>query len=397
MSKGSQGTRREDLHALNLSAVLNALRTHGPVARFQLAELVGLSRGAISAICDELLGGGLLVEIGTGGKPKGSRGGPRPILLDLNANARLAIGVQFSRKQVKVGLVNLKGQVLAARCHTVPPGSPCAEATVERACQLATELLGEVPGREPVLGVGVGAPGVVDGASGIVRSDPYLGWQDVPLKRLIEDRLSLPTQVDHNVRAMTLAELRYGVGRTLDSFLELYWSTGIGSGLAIRGELYTPRSYGDGQLGHVVVDPTGPACVCGNRGCLETLAGEDALLRRIQGWLPDRPWSVEALVKAVRAGSKQVTQVLEEAACHVATACANLINVLGPLAVVVGGPLSSTGETILRPLRDTLSWRVHPHIRDRVTVLPSALGQDLGLIGAASLILESRFFAPAPP
>ena len=397
MSRGSQGARREDLHAFNLSAVLSALRTHGPVARFQIAELIGLSRGAISAICDELLGQGLLVEIGTGGKRKGSRGGPRPTLLDVNANARLAIGIQFSKKQVKVGLVNLKGQVLATRRHTVRPGSPSAEATVERACQLATELLDAVPSRDPVLGVGVGAPGVVDGASGIVRSDPYLGWQDVPLKRLIEDRLSLFTQVDHNVRAMALAELRYGAGRSVDSFLELYWSTGIGSGLAIRGDLYTPGSYGDGQLGHVVVDPMGPACVCGNRGCLETLAGEDALLRRLQGSLPDRDWSVEAMVEAAKGGARKVTQVLEEAACHVATACADLINVLGPLAVVVGGPLASTGETILRPLRETLAWRVHPHIRDRVTVLPSALGQDLGLIGAASLILESRFFAPTRP
>ena len=390
------GVNRKDLHAHNVAAVLNCLQQEGPIARYQLAKKTGLTRATISAICTKLLDKGLIVEVGWGAKSHGSRGGPRPILLDLNADARLALGIQFSKKGIKVGLVNLKGQVVDKReISFSPKADQPAEATVEMACQMvAPYLRGNSAPRAKILGVGVGAPGVVDSNSGITLSDPYLGWEDVPLKSFIEAHLGLQTFVDHNVRAMALAELRFGLGPKLGSFLEVYWSTGVGSGMAVRGRLYTGSTYGDGQLGHVVINPEGPQCVCGNRGCLETFVGEQTLVSKMRSLDPTQPWEIDTFINAARAGHPQAVQVLQDAARLVAIACANLINVLGPQAVVIGGDVARAGELILEPIRETLSWRVHPRIRELVQVHTTALGTDLGLVGAASLALENLFYQP---
>ncbi|MEW6045070.1 MAG: ROK family protein [Bacillota bacterium] len=394
------GLRRADLHAQNLSAIVRILRRSGPLARFQLAEQTGLTRGAISTLCGELRSWGLLTEVGSAERAAGSRGGPNPILLDLDPAARLAVGIQFSKKRVRVGLVDLKGHVVSARDLPLQgDGRSAPQEAVAMAAAAANSLVAASRARDRVLGVGVGAPGVVDSESGIAQSDPYMGWHGVPLREWFESRLALPVVVDHNVRAMALAELRYGAGSEVDSFLEVYWSTGIGSGIAIRGELYTGGAPGDGQLGHTVADPDGPACVCGNRGCLETFAGEDALVAEFgaPAATGGQDADIDTVIDAAQAGDTGARRVLDRAARRVGMACANLINVLGPLAVVAGGPVARAGEHIIQPLRETLAGRLHPWIRDRVSVRLSALGDDLGLVGAASLALEALFFSESAP
>ena len=388
----SRGTRKSDIRTQNVSLLLNLIQQKGPIARYKLAQITGLSRATVSTICEILLKKGILTEVGTVPQKGENRGGPHPILLDLNANAYVALGIQFSKKDVKVGLVNLKGQILRKR--RVPFSThegAFAKDIIQQACNVGKKFMQKFP-KERILGVGVGAPGVIDRYSGTTLSDPYLQWENVPIKELIESSVGIPVAVDHNVRAMALAELRFGIGSKLQSFMEVYWSTGVGSGIVVQGKLYTGGTFGDGQLGHVVIDPDGPKCVCGNRGCLETFIGEDVLVSEIKSQFPDRPWNIRSMIKEALKGDTEAKQILEGAAQLLGVACADLINVLGIPSIVIGGALIKAGELIFKPVRDTLGWRVHPWLRDFVQVHPSALGEDLGLVGAASLALEQWFY-----
>jgi glucokinase len=275
-----------------------------------------------------------------------------------------------------------------------------AEGVLDRVAECVSEALAAaaVP-HSAIAAVGVGVPGMVDQARGVVKIAPNLGWHDLPLVKLLERRLHFPAALINDVQAGTLAVKHQGAGRKLQNFVCMFIGTGIGGGIVLNGELYRGSGGMAGEIGHMVVVPEdGPKCGCGNCGCMEAVASRGAIVRRVVAAMEkgrkSKVWDLcdgdmtrvrsRILAEAYREGDKLARKVIDDACDYIGIGAANLINVLNPQAVILGGGLmEALGEKLLPRIRKSAMAHVIGATPERVRVLDSGLGDDAGIIGAA--------------
>ncbi|MET9320344.1 ROK family protein [Streptomyces sp. NPDC003038] len=286
---------------------------------------------------------------------------------------------------MKAALVAADGTLLhEARRATGRERGP--EAVVETILAFAAELL--VLGRErfgeAASAAGVAVPGIVDASNGIAVYAANLGWRDVPMRDLLSGRLgSLPVALGHDVRTGGLAEGRIGAGRGADRFLFVPLGTGIAGAIGIGGRIEAGAHGYAGEIGHIVVRPGGPACGCGQRGCLETLASASAVSRAWAAAAGDPGADAADCAAAVASGDPRARKVWLEAVGALADGLVTAITLLDPRTLIIGGGLAEAGETLFTPLRAAVEERVTfqrlPHI------VPAALGDTAGCLGAGLL------------
>lgn len=383
--KGDQSTVR----ALNRSVVLNLLRREGQLSRVRLKDLSGLSGAAVTGVVADLMTDGLVVEREVGA----SSGGRPPILLELNYAARVAVGAKLMVTHLQAVLTDLGTRVLANRDEPLADTRPeTVAAAVSRA---AARLLADagVP-RSRLVGVGVGMPGVIDPSRGVAVHSPMLGWREVPIERVLEDALGCPVHADNDVNAFAAAERLFGHGRSAAHLAVVTVGRGIGAGLVLNGVTYRGRDGGAGELGHTVVEPGGRPCECGKRGCLEAYASEPAILERALEAHPDLgeggPLTVERLLAAA-AGHDGAREVLRDAGRRVGIALANLVNLVNPELIVVGGEGVRLGPAFLDPMRQALSEHAFDGLGVGLPVIVDPWGDDAWARGAAALAVTRTF------
>ncbi|MDQ7850927.1 MAG: ROK family glucokinase [Armatimonadota bacterium] len=252
--------------------------------------------------------------------------------------------------------------------------------------------------REEVLGLGVGAPGPLDPQSGVVFEPPNLaGWRDVPLAAMLREAAGIPTWVENDANAAALAEAWVGVGVGVRDLIYITVSTGIGGGLILNGELYHGVSGTAGEVGHMTVEPEGPLCGCGRRGHLEAVASGGAIARMAQEAvrtgretrlraLAPQALTAEAVAEAAGRGDEVAREVYARAGSYIGLAVASLVNVLNPAMVVFGGGVSKAGDLLLEPVRRVVRERAFQRPAAAVRIVPAALGDDVGVIGAAAVV-----------
>lgn len=392
MPKAPIGNRRL-IRELNRSTVLNTIRREGPLGRSQIARMTGLSPATVSSLTADLLEQQLVLESETGE----SSGGRRPILLELNPEGGFVIGIKLTETQVVGALIDLYAEVRAKRSDPLHGHEP--EQVVAAIDGVVAALLKESgAGRERLLGVGVGLAGVVDGAAGVSRQHPYFGWNDVPLAKLLRERLETRVQIDNDVNALTQAERLYGVGLGVDDFLTVTVGRGVGLGIVIDGRIYRGARGGGGEIGHTVVDPAGPACSCGKSGCLEAYVGEAGLLLAAeQAAEADRlpaVASVDELLRLADEGQPAAAEILSEAGRLLGQSLANLIDVLNPAMVLISGEGVRYGDTFFAPLRRAVHEQTMPALRGDAEIRVDPWGDDAWAVGAASLVLHELFVSP---
>jgi glucokinase-like ROK family protein len=380
------------LRRLNRGVVLDVLRAKRPISRTGLARQARLSKPTISVIVEQLLALNLAREIGLGSSQRGRR----PVQLDFNPDAQLVVGAEYRGHDWSLVLTNLDGHVL--RRLIVPTANTVPELVVDALAQGVHELCD--PGELcQVLGVGVGVPGTVAMQTGVVALALNLGWSNVPLRQLMEKSLGLPFVVANRCKAAALAERAHGVGRDMDNLIYVRVGTGVGAGFVYRGELFLGRSYA-GELGHCSIDPDGPLCRCGNRGCLEALASGPALAARAQKRLRDGDSSllsdlcsgqVESITarmvaQAAQEGDTLARQILAETGTFLGIAIGALINLYNPQMVVLGGPVSQAGPFLIEPLREQVRRHSLSLLAQDVRLELSMLGNDAGPVGAATMV-----------
>ena len=259
------------------------------VSRAEIARHTGRSRSTISAVVGRLLPTGLIEEVGSGE----SRGGRRPILMQFRDRASVILGVDIGAAHVSVALTDLRGRILEWREEDHPVQSD-PRGTADLAVRLGKACLAARGNGAPApMGIGVAVPSPVDPGSPYRILERILpAWHAFDLLGVLRDHFEVPVFVDNDANLGALAEHHWGKAVGIDDFAYLKVATGIGAGLMIDGEIYRGATGVAGEIGHVAIDPRGPQCVCGNRGCLATFVGTAPLLSRIQALLPDFPQSV---------------------------------------------------------------------------------------------------------
>jgi glucokinase len=324
-----------------------------------------------------------------------------------------ALGVDLGGTKIEVALVDHRGRIRAERrLATDVDGGPegvCAQ--IVEAIRSFGHSVAEVP-------VGVGIAGQVTGGSGLVRFAPNLGWRDVPLKERLEERLALEVTVTNDVRAATWGEWLHGAGLGCDELVCVFVGTGIGGGVVVGGRLLAGATNSAGEVGHMTVNLSGPACTCGNHGCLEAYAGGWAIARRAREAVAGDPQRGQRLVslaggrvgdltarevaQAYAEGEPLARELVRHTAEALAAGAASIVNAFNPARLIFGGGVFEGLPDLLELVRSGLCTRALAATTGSLEVLPAALGNKAGVIGAASLALRSRLSVerragPVPP
>ncbi|MGE5588167.1 MAG: ROK family transcriptional regulator [Clostridia bacterium] len=277
VAKRSPTTGNQDLvKELNKAVILNIIWRHAPISRAEIARISGLTRGTVSSLVDELIHDSFVKEIGTGTSAMGRK----PIMLQLNAEAGVIVGVDLGVNYILVILADLRAQVLARKRLSITPELGEKRILEKMLNGIADILAGAPPTPRGLLGIGAGVPGLVEMEHGVLKFAPNLKWKDVPLKDLLRERFEVPVYVDNEANVGALGEKWFGAGQGIRHMVYLSVGAGLGAGIVVNGELYRGATGYAGELGHFTILPEGPLCGCGNRGCWETLASELATLRR---------------------------------------------------------------------------------------------------------------------
>lgn len=305
---------------------------------------------------------------------------------------RRAIGIDIGGTSAKMALVDRHAKILART------STPCDRRLPWR------RLLGDIAAaaaelaeKNGVCGVGVGCAGCIDVTKGIVHLSPNLPlWKNVPLKAFLERALGEPCVMDNDVNMMALAESRYGAARGALNVCCITVGTGVGGGLLFGGRLYRGQAMSAGELGHIQVEPEGVPCNCGNRGCLERYIGKDGLVRlALSAMRGKRSMLAQmkeitpvAIADAARRGDGVAKSVWEKAGYYLGLGMVGIVNLLNPDVIVVGGGIGNAGNLLLDPARRTVRKRALPVPARHVRIVRAELGEDAGLIGAATEVFE---------
>jgi predicted NBD/HSP70 family sugar kinase len=353
---------QEDARRHHRSLLLQQLFRRGPASRADLARATGLTRVTVSDLVGELTADGLVEELGA---PVGSRVGKPPTLVGLDADATHVIGIDLSATDRMTGaVINLAGSVQAR--HELPLEGVTGDAAVALVRRLASELI--AMSDRPVLGIGIGSPGVVD-AAGTVIDAPNLAWADTPLAASLAEALDLPVFVANDANTAVLGEHTFGA--TDDGgLMVLRVGIGVGAGLVLEGSLLHGHLGAAGEIGHVVVDPEGERCACSRTGCLETILAVPHLRRRLEGSDP--------------------TEVLTKVGEQLGAALAPVVGTLNLHELVLSGPRELLDGPLREATERSIRERTMPVSSAGLVVRTSELGEDVVLVGAAVLVLSGQ-------
>jgi predicted NBD/HSP70 family sugar kinase len=368
--------------------VCGVLAEVGAVSRAELARRTALAPSTVSAVVSDLQAAGLVVEPPAPPRDGGAALGRPPVLVALHRRAGVALGIDFGKRHVRVALSDLSHTLLAERHRALEADVAAAEA-IALAVSLVDEVLAEAGAdREELVGVGMGLPGPVHQPSGELGDSTILpGWVGVRAAPAMSEALGHPVEVHNDANLGALSEWMWGAGSDVDHMAYLKAATGIGAGFIIRGRPYVGAGGTAGEIGHTVVDPGGPICRCGNRGCLETLAGSTAVLRALRDTQGRELTLAQAIALAER-GNGGCDRAIADAGRAIGTAVATLCNLLNPRRIVVGGELGAAGELLLAPLRESLRRGAIRSAAEDVDVVQGTLGERAEVLGAVALVLR---------
>jgi predicted NBD/HSP70 family sugar kinase len=388
-----RGTSRE----INRQIALNLIRSKQPISRAELARLMGVRRGAVSRLVDELLGAGLIFE---GAKGESLRG-RKPMHLHIETRRRCVVAVDVSASHTSLLLTDLLGHPLLD--VTEFPTRRRPQLLVRDVAAAISRLLQGHPEAGECAGVGVSVSGLVD-ATGRVEFSPTLGWHDVNLLDPLKASTKLPVVVENSTKACVLGQVWAVRGDApVDgpvAFVNV--SDGVGVGIAVDGKLLRGVHNVAGEFGHVPLNMYGPRCSCGQRGCWEAYVSKRAVIARYRGTDPSWPESAETASVSIehimargRAGEGQALEALRETGHFLGRGFATIVKTVDPRRIYVGGEITAVWDLLSATVKDTLREDAVIREAGETEILTVALGEHPRLRGAAALIHTPTFAAPA--
>ncbi|HJZ47218.1 MAG TPA: ROK family transcriptional regulator [Roseiflexaceae bacterium] len=379
----------------NSRLVLQTIYDGGQMSRADLARLTHLTRTTVSEVVSELIEQGLVEEVGHGP----SSIGRTPTLLSVADDSRHVIAVNITNTELQGAIVTLRG-VIRHRAQLPLLGQDGNAVLV----QLFSFIDGLVKATtQPLLGIGISTPGLIDTTSGIVRRAVNFGWQDLLLRNIVQSHYNVPIYVANDSHMIALAEYMFGQNQSSANLVVIKVGQGIGAGIILNGQLFSGDDFGAGEIGHVVVVEDGPLCKCGNYGCLESVASIPWIVRRAQEIAEvvttsplseyaaeGRAIDLDAVVQAFAAGDPAVRRLIEEVGRHLGIAVANLVGILNVRRVVITGRVAPFGQVLGDAIRQELGRRVLPALAEATEIDVLAPGPDTVLLGTSALLLTNE-------
>lgn len=358
----------------NRDLILRTIFARESISRAEVARVTNLTRATVSDAVNGLLAEGLVKEIGMGE----SIGGKLPILLSINADARYLIGLNLAQDKFIGAVVNLRGEI--KEMVEAPASNIDGQAALELIYQIIDQLRKTKP--KPLVGIGVGTPGLINTREGVVISAVNLDWQDLPLQRLLENKFKLPVKILNDSQATAIGEFVYGGQHTTDeNMIVVNVKYGIGSGILLNGKLFQGDGGGAGEIGHVVVQENGELCRCGKHGCLETISSSSAVMRQL---------NVKTLDKVKNAfdkGDERTKKTIGKAAHKLGISLANLIGTLNIHKIVLTGDMTVFGSSWLDEVNTSMRNAALTRLAEKTRIELGALDYRACILGASAFLL----------
>lgn len=388
------------MKSLNRAIILNKIRTDGPISRAKIAKETKLTPPTVSSLVNELIETELIIESVLGE----SLGGRKPTMLIINSKRFHIVGVDIGPKMIRTVLIDLAGDAIIKQQTAIP--APINKEDLLHLLKITiTELLNEHADKE-VIGIGIGMHGAVDVNSGTSIFAPNLNLRDIPLKAELEAEFDILVKVDNDVRAMAFGEYWLMSGQTNENMVTVNIGHGVGAGIVINGQLFHGDHNLAGEIGHMTIDFSGgKLCSCGNHGCWQTLVSGPAIaeysIERIKEtratslhtFMNNRVEHLDgkAVYEAALLGDKLAIEVLLQTGEYIGIGLTNVIHMLNPTKIIIGGGVSNASTFILPIIRETIAKRGLTKQAKETEILCSKQGIYGAAMGAAALVLGDIF------
>jgi glucokinase-like ROK family protein len=382
--------------------VMRALRRQGRISRTEVSNITGWSKAKASQEIRSLVDKGYLVEFGEGV----SQGGRKPRLLRINNQLGYIVGIDIGATSLDIALADVTGLILQ-RCSETADVHFKPEVLLGRCIELLLQLIqaqGAVS--DQILGIGIGVPGPVDFALGVLVAPPLMPeWENFLIRDFFKKTFpSAFVVVDNDVNIMALGEQRAGDGAGVDHFIFIKIGTGIGAGIISNGKLHRGNDGSAGDIGHICVDKNGPLCTCGNKGCLEAMAAGPAIASRaieaarngsspILTQIREFKGAIhpEDVNTACREGDQAALDIIRDSGQMIGDVLASLVNFFNPSHIFIGGGIANFGNHLLVAIRRAVLYRSLPLATTHLSIKFSRMASNAGVLGAISLALDYLF------
>lgn len=378
MKKGSF----ENMKKQNQKNILKLIKDRDQISRIELSKSLGISKATVSNLVKELITETLVQETSRGK----SSGGRKPIFLKLNPSGAYIIGLEWGINSIKAVLLNFEAEILQKDKVMIK------EKSLSHYIKISTGLIKKystyfnLP--QKLIGIGIGIHGLVDPEKGKSIFAPHFNWNQVNIKKILSKKYQQPIFIDNDVRMMAAGEIWLG----RDNFVFINTGSGIGGALVFNSELYYGNSYAAGELGHLKLIDDGPQCHCGKKGCLEALAAKESIINRYQKLKQSKgKIKFDKIINNYQKGESEALIVIDDALKYFARAISNLINILNPEAIVIGGLFAEYEKILIDPLTQIVGREtITPTFKDLI-ITKSYYSNFAGAVGAANRVLNNFF------
>ena len=370
----------------NKSLVLETIRTNYPISRASIANVTGLNKGTVSSLVSDLLEEKLIHESG----PGESSGGRRPVMLLFNQLAGYSIGLDLGVNYLLGVLTDLEGNICLEK--QVKFNQLSYEEILDELFQMVDYLIEHAPPSPyGIIGIGIGVPGTVS-KSGEILLAPNLGWRNVDLLSIMEEKYSLPVIIENEANAGSYGEKKFGAGKDYHHIIYVSVGIGIGVGLILNGELYKGSNGFSGELGHMTIEMDGMKCGCGNEGCWELYASEKALVKNAQDKglaIPNnREHTLESLITLAKEGNSEAIALFHQIGDYLGVGINNISNIFNPELVIIGNRMADAKDWLMEPLMNRIKSQTLWFQQQNLDINFSELSTHSTALGIAAFSVE---------
>ncbi|MCR2820940.1 ROK family transcriptional regulator [Lederbergia panacisoli] len=368
----------------NKTIVLQLIIQQAPISRADIALKSGLNKGTVSTLVAELIDEQLILETG----PGVSSGGRRPVMLVFNENSGCTIGIDLGVNYILGILTDLQGNIIERKRHTFNPQS--FEETLQQIHNDIQELMSKAPNtRYGIVGIGIGAPGIVDNNSSLVLA-PNLGWKNSSIKEEIEAIFHIPVVIENEANAGAYGEKMFGLGKNVETLVYISTGIGIGTGIIMHEKLYRGATGFSGEFGHMTINMNGETCRCGNKGCWEMYASEQYVIQKALKLqlVTDTNANIEQIIELAQNGNEHAINLLQETAVHLGMGIVNIVHALNPQKIIIGNRLAGAKPWMEKTVQDYVKNRAMTSHQSEVKVQFSDPVFPATALGVAAFSVE---------
>lgn len=391
------------IRKINRNIILKFIRAEQVITKSRLYELTNLSKQTINNIVSSLIKKGLVIEAGYGKST--DEGGKKPLLVKFNPNAYYLVGAMIGLNRIKCGITNLNGEILIEKnIKTQRKSSP--ENMIKRLIKLVNTIINKSNiNRNKLLGIGIGMPGVVNFDTGVVNILPlFYKWEKVPLRKILEKEFKMPIIIDNENRMRAVGEKWFGIAKGIKNFITIITGDGIGVGVVINNEVVRGRNFICGEIGHMKLNVEEPECVCGSRGCFETLINISSINQSVKEITSKDNYESSPLFKIYKKnnrisfhelfdnfnkGDKLAGFIVEKMIFWFGMGLSNLVCAYDPEIIIIHGEYLSLNDIFFEKLKEVVYRNVFPKMTKVINIRKSKIGKDIGIMGSSSIVLDT--------